>query len=84
MPFKTKRQKLAASQRKFSFSKSGSFSYDGAKTKLESSATSAKTVELSQDQIEDLAYVNKDSIRIAFGAFGIIFFQLLLYIALRS
>lgn len=68
MPFKTRKQKLAASQRRFTFSDSGLVSWQvgrGARGQLEKARglenTEAKT---SFGEIENLGYVKVDLVRI--------------------
>lgn len=85
MPFKTKRQKLAAAQRRFSYSDSGSVTYDeqriSGSSRVESRPTSenkpvqAKTKVL---EIENLGYVRADLVKILITASIIISSQIAL------
>ena len=81
MPFKTKRQKIAASQRRFTFS-------EGKISLTEKSNQHALPVEtsvqkasiISRTQTGDLQYVGRDVLRTIVIAALIVIFQVLIYL----
>ena len=82
MPFKTKRQKLAAAQRRFTFSDSGLAKYQIAEEKKgqvqEAEGQTADEMKTSRVEIEDLSYVKLDLVKILLFASLIIGAQILL------
>lgn len=85
MPFKTRRQKQSAAQRRFSYSDSGAVIYS---TDIEKTNKSEAKVETKPnknptvDTIENLSYVGRDLLRIVSVAFLIIAAQLILRLTL--
>ena len=86
MPFKTKRQKLAAAQRRFTFSQSGSVIYKADDTFNPSDSaeqSSAKGVQKAHvAQVENLVYIKRDLLRILAIASFIIIAQLAISLTL--
>ena len=89
MPFKTKAQKIAASQRRFSVSSQGKVSYinsseDKASKEENSSILKVKKAPLREvGSIEDLGYLKVDIFKIAIATSVIVAFELALSLTLR-
>ncbi|MBI3283154.1 hypothetical protein HYZ70_03720 [Candidatus Curtissbacteria bacterium] len=82
MPFKTRRQKLAAAARRFTFSQSGLVSYEVSSGKKEEPKTAHEeqpgSFRSPAREIENLSYVRTDFLRILLLATLIIAAQILL------
>ena len=78
MPFKTRAQKLAASQRRFSFDSLGKVSYqkDFKKPPEKAKEEIVDPFRLSAGKIEDLSYLKSDVFRIVIASLLIIAAQL--------
>jgi len=81
MPFKTRRQKEAASARRFNFTQSGHVTYGtddtprAAKTEVKTKEAKPQTTQIA---VENLSYVGSDLVKIIILAALIIFAQLVL------
>lgn len=90
MPFKTKRQKLSAAERRFTFSENGAVVYKSSSKQAvaekdnQSFHKSKKSTTSSEALIEDLGYVGPDLLKIGAFAFLIIALQFLLHLTIFS
>ncbi len=86
MPFKTKRQKLSAAERRFTFSEDGAVVYKGTSERIDASSGSISSVNLTKtptsNSIEDISYIAGDLLKIGLCALVVIGGQVALRLTL--
>lgn len=76
MPFKTKRQKISASQRRFTFEGAAEINYPSNVKAIKNPAIKITSTKTDSKSIENLDYVRSDIVKILSGASVIILAQL--------